>query len=897
APDAAAPSPMPPPSAPPPPPLGGILHLAGLGRAPLLASPDAATTLATTLRPKLSGAALLHAATRHLNLDFFVLFSSAAAIVGGLGMAAYAAANAYLDALALARHAANLPATSCNWGLWAHGALATADQRARFAATGMRPMATAPALDALARAITTRTPQHFIAALDRPRYHAVLTARGPRPLLAALAPPPNAPDPAPRPVLTADPQQFQARISAHVARALGFGPDQAPPEDRGFFDLGMDSILATQLTRALAADLGLTLPATVAFDHPTVKALARHLFRQLHPEAPVAPAAARSPAPARDAHEPIAIIGIGCRFPGGVHDPDSLWQLLVRGGDAVGDVPPERWDIDAYYDPDPAVPGTMNTRRGGFLSGIDRFDAAFFGISPREAAKLDPQQRLLLEVAWEGLEHAGIAPTALTDSPTGVFVGLIYHDYAALAGAELADLDGYVGTGSAASVASGRLSYVLGLRGPSLTLDTACSSSLVALHLACQSLRAGECAMALAGGVTLMLTPTPFVEFSRLRGLAPDGRCKTFDAAADGVAWSEGCGLLVLKRLADAVRDGDRVLAVIRGTAVNQDGRSSGLTVPNRHAQEDVLRLALADAGLTPAAIAHVETHGTGTALGDPIEVNALGTVLGEGRSPDRPLVLGAVKANLGHTQAAAGVAGVIKTVLALQHAQIPGTPHVTTLNPRIPWSELPVTVATAPIPWPAEGPPRLAGVSSFGISGTNAHVILEEAPRSPANPPTTNASANPLTTNTKTPSAPTSAPTAIAAADILTAITAANTPTAITAANTPTANASTDLPIAITAANTPTANAATDLPTAITAANTPTANTSTAITADNTPTANPQTSTNLPTQPDLLIPLSAKTPAPLTALAAALPPHRTTHRPTHPDHAHTPPLRPTHIP
>jgi acyl transferase domain-containing protein/SAM-dependent methyltransferase len=430
--------------------------------------------------------------------------------------------------------------------------------------------------------------------------------------------------------------------------------------------------------------------------------------------------------------QPVAIVGIGCRFPGNVRTPDAFWGLLHDGVDAITEVPRDRWDIDVYYDANPDASGRMCTRFGGFVDEVDRFDPYFFGITPREAAAMDPQQRLLLEVAWEALEHAALAPEKLAGTDTGVFVGISIDDYAHLQtkANDPSRLDSYFASGSAHSVAAGRISYLLGLRGPSLAVDTACSSSLVAVHLACQSLRAGECRTALAGGVNVILTPDNSVGLSRARMMALDGRCKTFDAAADGYVRSDGCGIVVLKRLSDAIADGDRVLAVIRGTAVNQDGRTSGLTVPNGPAQEALIARALGAAGIAPADVHYVEAHGTGTSLGDPIEVQALASAYGSGRTADRPLLVGSVKSNIGHLESAAGVAGLIKVVLALQHGEIPASLHFREPNPHIPWGQVPVSVVSAPRPWP-DGP-RIAGVSSFGFSGTNAHAVVEEAPVRP---------------------------------------------------------------------------------------------------------------------------------------------------------------------
>ena len=440
----------------------------------------------------------------------------------------------------------------------------------------------------------------------------------------------------------------------------------------------------------------------------------------------------------RSSEEPVAIVGIGCRFPGGVRDTRSFWELLRDGTDAVTEVPKYRWDIDEVFDPDPDAQGKTYTRWGGFLGDVEHFDAAFFGVSPREAVALDPQQRLLLELTWQSLEDAGISPASLADSQTAVYVGISGMDYSVRRmesiGARIGDF--YAGSGTAHSMASGRLSYVLGLHGPNLPIDTACSSSLVAIHLALGALRNREADMAVAGGVNLILSPIGAILTCRGRMMSYDGRCKAFDASADGYVRSEGCAMLVLKRLADAERDGDRILALLRGSAVNHDGRSAGLTVPSGPAQEAVIRAALADAGVAPDSIGYLEAHGTGTALGDPIEVKAIDQVFG-GRPADRPLLLGSVKTNIGHTEATAGVAGFIKAVLALQHRAIPPHLHLHTPNPHIPWDRVCVAVPTSLVPWEsAAGAPRRAGVSAFGFSGTNAHVVLEEAPPSDTEAP-----------------------------------------------------------------------------------------------------------------------------------------------------------------
>ena len=481
-------------------------------------------------------------------------------------------------------------------------------------------------------------------------------------------------------------------LIARIATLRGIDPRALDPGER-FSHLGLDSLLAARLLADLGEQLGRPLSPVLAFEHPSIDALARHLAG--------APATAPAARLVEAVDEPVAIVGMACRFPH-ADDPAGFWRALQDGTDAVTDVPPGRWDPAAYHDPDPAAPGKAVTRRGAFLRDVAGFDASFFGISPREAREIDPQQRLALELAWEALEHAGVPVDALAGTPTGVFLGAMWHDYADLSAGHLAGMSAHRATGQALNMVANRVSYALGLAGPSLVVDTACSSSLVALHLACESLRRRDSALALAGGVNLLLAPATFVAMSKFGGLSPQGRCHAFDARADGFVRGEGGGVVVLKLLSRARADGDRVHCVIRGTAVNNDGFSNGLTAPNPRAQEDVLRDAYRRAGLAPTAVHYVEAHGTGTPLGDPIEARALGAVLGAGRDPAAPLLLGSVKTNLGHLEAAAGIAGVLKAALALAHREVPRSLHFATPSPHIDFTGLHLRVPQTTEPWPA---------------------------------------------------------------------------------------------------------------------------------------------------------------------------------------------------
>ena len=727
------------------PPLAGIVHAAGeIGTTPLQTLDDA--EIDRVFAGKVWGAWYLSEATADIQLDFFLCTSSISGVWGSGGQSAYSAANAFLDGLAWRQREHGY--VSVNFGPWSAAGMADEAARAQLDKRGVRPLSPADALAGMADVMAGSSAQGVVARIDWASFLPLYQMAGKRGFLAELER--EVPESAPAPTssgttqlverLTAAPVQQRKKLVVDYLRDAVAEVTRIDPaeirEEAGLFDLGMDSLMAVELRRRLERAVGKELPATLAMDYPRITDVANYLVNDvLRLSAQASADAAAQPAPVATSvtttrtDEPIAIVSVACRFPG-APDPEAYWELLSGGVDAIREIPDDRFDVDEYYDPDPETPGKIYTRYGGFLDTIDGFDPEFFGISPREAVWMDPQQRLMLEIAWEGLERAGYSPASLRGSRSGVFVGVAANEYSQLLAANSVDtIEAHFITGNALNVIAGRVAFVLGLEGPAMAVDTACSASLVAVHQACQALHSGDCDLALAGGVNVLLSPASIIATSRARMLSADGRCKTFDAAANGYARSEGCGILVLKRLSDAERDGDPILAVIKGTAVNQDGASSGLTVPNGGAQQRLISATLARAGVAGRDVDYLEAHGTGTSLGDPIEVQAAAAVYGADRDPNRPLLIGSVKTNIGHLESAAGIAGLIKVVLSLQHGVLPQNLHFEHPSPHIPWDSLPVRVVDKAIPWLADGRPRRAGTSSFGFSGTNAHVLIEEAP------------------------------------------------------------------------------------------------------------------------------------------------------------------------
>ncbi|MFE6848448.1 SDR family NAD(P)-dependent oxidoreductase, partial [Streptomyces sp. NPDC057686] len=744
------------------PPLRAVFHTAGILDDRLLDRLDT-EALAAAAAPKLGAARLLAELTRDRDLDAFVLYSSVVGVLGNLGQANYAMANAALDALAENLRAADVPALSLAWGPWADGGMTHGAAEAQLRAAGLAPMAVARALTALDTALASGR-SLVVADIDWQKAAAGYNEARPRHFLDEIPEARTAPatattaaatDSATNPFLSSVLALPEADRAAHVtavlaaeaAAVLGIKDPQSLDPERGFKDLGFGSMMSIDFAAGVQKRTGVTTPKTLAFDCPNLSTATDWLLAKLTPAAPATPAPApagpqAAPGSAR-ADEPLAIVGVGLRMPGGAHDLDSLWTVLAEGRDTVTTVPADRFDIDSFYDADPDAEGGTYARHASFLDDVAHFDAAFFGISPREAEPMDPQHRLLLEAAWTSLEDAGIRPRELRDSRTGVFVGAGVGEYGKYRQGGAPDT--YTLTGTLPSFNAGRLSYHLGLQGPALSVDTACSSSLVALHLACEALRSDECELALAGGVQVLADPGAFIALSRSHALSPDGRSKTFSAEADGYGRGEGVGVLALMRLSDAQAQNRTVLGVIRATAINHDGASSGITAPNGTSQQKVIRAALTSAGLAPADVDYVECHGTGTSLGDPIEVQALAAVYGEGRAPGRELGLGTAKSVIGHLESAAGVAGVCKMLASFRQDALPATLNSSPRNPNIAWDELPVRVVDSHTPWERDlSRPRRAGVSSFGLSGTNAHVVLEEPPAAaPTAAPDTGATAS----------------------------------------------------------------------------------------------------------------------------------------------------------
>ena len=730
-------------------PLAGVIHSAGMLSDGVLQN-QTWSSFAQVMAPKVQGSWNLHKLTEKQPLEFFVVFSSMASLFGSAGQGNHSAANGFMDGLAHYRRGMGLPGLSIHWGAVSQvGEAAERGTDVRATEKGMGVISPHQVLESLELVMSGSevevgiVPMHWSAWQERAVQWKFLED-----WQAKIETGINETSKS-KFILQLEGVEYEERqllLAAHVRRQVGLVLGINQPEsislETGFFDLGMDSLTSMELRNKLQKSLECSLPSTLAFEYPNIQVLTDYLeekiIQSLDSTQPEEETEARiDSVDIRDqdleSTEAIAIIGIGCRFPDGVDNPEAYWQFLKDARDVRIDIPKDRWDIERYYDQNPNVPGKIYVRQGYFLKQpIDQFEPEFFGISGAEAARMEPSQRLLLEVTWEALENAGLPPSSLKDTNTGVFIGQMNNDYGITATNSLPEnlADFYLGIGTSLSMSAGRVAYFLGLQGPTLCLDTSCSSSLVTLHLACQSLRSRESNLALVGGVNLMLHPNVTHGLCQGKALSPDSRCKVFDASADGFARGEGCGIVVLKRLRDAIADRDRILGLVKGSAVNHDGASSGLTVPNQQSQKKVIVQALKNAKVSPLDIDYVECHGTGTSLGDPLEVRALNEVYCQDRSKEQLLLLGAVKSNIGHLEAAAGIAGVIKIVLAMENQQIPANLHFERPNPQIDWDEMPVQVPTQSLPWVAGEKPRLAGISGFGMSGTNAHVVLQEAPR-----------------------------------------------------------------------------------------------------------------------------------------------------------------------
>ena len=714
-------------------PLKGVFHIAGRLDDSILLKQDK-VKFEKAMKPKIAGVWNLHLLTEQVALDYFVSFSSVASMIGSPAQANYAAANAFLDAMSHYRQGLGLPSQSISWGPWEGAGMASSIKH-QINKSGLMKIKPEEAFAVLEYLLPTGKAHIGYIPMDKKaiplalknwRFLSHLTDG----LMESTLEEEDTSSVLLNSIYSAKKGEqlaiVEEYITSIIAKVLGFTDTVDLDRKKGFAEMGIDSMMVIELKNNIQKDLSYAIPTSALFNYANVKELSEYVLTQLIKETNAKEEISEKKKDITYTG-PIAIVGVGCRFPGGVKDIDSYWEMLSQGKDSLREVPDQRWNLNYYYDSTPGKAGKMYARQGGFLSQIDRFDADFFGISPREALSLDPQQRLLLEVSWEALENAALPLKTIHEETTGIFIGIGQNEYAqslAQQGAE--NIDAYSGTGNGTCFSAGRISHILGTEGPSIAIDTACSSSLVSVHLASQSLRQGECDIALAGGVQLIISPNTHIFLSQAKALSPTGKCHTFSAEADGYVRGEGCGVIVLKRLEDALEKGDHILGVVKGSAVNHDGKSSGLTVPNGKSQTDVIKKALNNAGLKASDIGYIEAHGTGTALGDPVELEAIGMTMDEEQR--NSILVGSVKTNIGHLEAAAGIAGLIKVIASLEHQQIPAHLNFKNPNPYVDWNQLKIEIPKKLTLWPEIKGKRRAGISSFGLSGTNAHIILEEA-------------------------------------------------------------------------------------------------------------------------------------------------------------------------